>query len=44
MSNQQNCWVAKALMSHTFFVKFRVLKTILPIEYLVYQAQIPREG
>ena len=36
----RNCWVAKTLMSHTFFVKFRVFKRESFRNHSVCRAQI----
>ena len=35
-----NCWMTKKLMSHTFFVEFRVSKREFLRNHSVYQAQI----
>ena len=43
-SKTENCWMGKALMSHTSFVKFRVSKTALHKENLLYRAQISGEN
>ena len=40
----RNCWVAKKLMSHTFFVKFRVFKREFLRNHWVYRAQIFRDN
>ena len=40
----RNCWVAKKLMSHTFFVKFRVFKREFLLSHSVHRAQIFRDN
>ena len=40
----RNCWVAKKVMSHTFFVKFRVFKREFLRNDWVYRAQIFRDN
>ena len=46
ISNQKlrNCYVAKKLMSHTFFVKFRVSRREFLGNHSVYWSQIFRDN
>ena len=40
----RNCWVAKKVMSHTFFVKLRVFKRGFFRNHSVYRAQLFRDN